>query len=432
MDDHRHEYCEAACGSGACWPAQLKRGVVCSAGYEGVLEYAGAVCESASVSGAGTFGGVSGECVRSCVLGAWGPWSPCSSGCGAGTQWRVRSLLVAPEAPALCGALYESRACAGDCLACNLTEWEGVDECTAGCGGGRRNYKRAYKYAASGAPGVALAQARSCHEIWQRNTSVTNGTYEIAVGVSAVAPEGRLRVRCLFKNGAGPDVGGWTLVAYLGRIDVSKKQTTGVSSAYGHQALFYDYGVYDPDAPERYTTFSRPRTLGHIFNDSAYMMVEWRGNERNRMLIPLVRVGTTWFNELLPAVSHIVMTNDGGVVWQNRTTITVYGAGQGNGLSEVGPVSTRRVGYDWNLGVGGGAVGEDCDNCGRTYGTALNHRSLLYWEREDEDVGGGVMKQWFAGTPMQMGDSTGALNSTLPSGRERVRCLLQRTRTVRR
>ena len=109
----RYEYCEAACGSGACWPAQLKRGVVCAAGYEGTLTYDEAVCESVgAVGGAGTFVGVSGTCVRSCQVGPWGPWGVCSSGCGGGTQTRERTLLVAPEAPATCGGpLNETRPC---------------------------------------------------------------------------------------------------------------------------------------------------------------------------------------------------------------------------------------------------------------------------------------------------------------------------------
>ena len=90
----------------------------------------------------------------------------------------------------------------------------------------------------------------------------------------------------------------------------------------------------------------------------------------------------------------------------NRTSIGVFGSYQPPGLTETGRVTSHHVGYDWNVPPNMTAA-ENCDNCGRTFETALNHRSLLYWERDDT---GGSATQWFHGTPMALNDSEGPMN----------------------
>jgi hypothetical protein len=51
-------------------------------------------------------------CPTDCVMGEWGPWSPCSVSCGTGVQTRTRPILQPPTGGGLaCGPTMEQQAC---------------------------------------------------------------------------------------------------------------------------------------------------------------------------------------------------------------------------------------------------------------------------------------------------------------------------------
>lgn len=70
--------------------------------------------------------------------------------------------------------------------------------------------------------------------------------------------------------------------------------------------------------------------------------------------------------------------------------------------------SSHYPGINWNV-----PDDENCDKCGRSYETALNHRSLLYWESND---GSYSADQWFHASPMSLTDSTSADNAVQDIG----------------
>ena len=73
------------------------------------------------------------------------------------------------------------------------------------------------------------------------------------------------------------------------------------------------------------------------------------------------------------------------------------------------PSMPSYTGYNWNT-----PVSENCDNCGRSYSSALNHRSLLYWQISDPRCSlpaSSDLNQWFHGSPLTLTDSTSPYNS---------------------
>ena len=59
---------------------------------------------------------------------------------------------------------------------------------------------------------------------------------------------------------------------------------------------------------------------------------------------------------------------------------------------------------DWNV-----AESDNCDNCGRSYSTGLNHRSILYWQTGATN-GTYEDNQWFHAQSLSLTDSTGPDN----------------------
>ncbi|CAE7251463.1 SSPO [Symbiodinium natans] len=86
------------------------------------------------------------NCPVDCQLSDWTAWSSCQPHC-LGEQNRSRKILSQPRfGGALCGDLAEQRKCANLCMDCVLSGWEEWGDCSASCGGGRRQRLRTETY----------------------------------------------------------------------------------------------------------------------------------------------------------------------------------------------------------------------------------------------------------------------------------------------
>jgi len=84
------------------------------------------------------------ECSVNCKVSAWTKWSPCSSECGVGTQFKTRIIdIFKSKNGAACPDLKVTRQCnTQPCpVDCKYTEWD-VGECSEPCGGGQSWHKR--------------------------------------------------------------------------------------------------------------------------------------------------------------------------------------------------------------------------------------------------------------------------------------------------
>ncbi|PFH35883.1 hypothetical protein BESB_055340 [Besnoitia besnoiti] len=93
------------------------------------------------------------QCDVDCEVSEWGAWSPCSATCGGGQRQRRRALLRSPKGNGKpCPALVDLNACAlescdvveGQMIAaCVYGEWSPFSDCDATCGVGRQRSSRA-------------------------------------------------------------------------------------------------------------------------------------------------------------------------------------------------------------------------------------------------------------------------------------------------
>jgi len=195
------------------------------------------------------------------------------------------------------------------------------------------------------------------------------------------------------------DGGGWTLVAFAGTITTNKATTTGQSSGYW-LPLIYNWGTYDVNALSNNNAFSRFDLVKSLASSTDEFMVKSATYSDNIVIFPVLHVD--WFgrdpseghfsitdaNNDLPYIK-LSNTGSGGIV--TRTTSTCW--------NYIGGNSGNYPGINWNVGDGN----ENCDNCGRSFSTALNHRSILYWESGDASY---QIDQWFHASPMTLPDST--------------------------
>ncbi|MBM4343704.1 MAG: hypothetical protein FJ100_10045 [Deltaproteobacteria bacterium] len=185
------------------------------------------------------------------------------------------------------------------------------------------------------------------------------------------------------------DGGGWTLVGYAGAIKGNKTATVGAKFF----PLFDDFGKYDPAAPANKVAFSRVDLFLPNFVATAQLMAR-RTSNPNRILIWPVADSKSWrVTRQLPPVTVLRMSKDGKTFFDRKNNLTVF---QPKPMPE-------HTGYNWNT-----PADENCDGCGRGFDSALNHRSLLYWEASDSDY---AATQWFHASPLTLEDSTGPSNS---------------------
>lgn len=236
----------------------------------------------------------------------------------------------------------------------------------------------------------------SCKELRDAGVSVS-GVYRIDPGTTDAAEA--FDVYCEMQANGG----GWTLIAYAGTIDGSKENTVGPDFF----PIFHQFGAYDPSAPINGTPFSRPERIqafiDRFFVDSSEFLAK-RTSVPNKQFIWPVADANSWLGDpkSLPYIDYIILSNDGANYFKHSEAdgdfIGVYNPGE----------IPRYTGYDWNCqSAPGDSQCANCDDCGLSFDTGLNHRSLLYWEKND----GVRAQQWFHGSPLSLTDSTGPDNN---------------------
>jgi hypothetical protein len=180
------------------------------------------------------------------------------------------------------------------------------------------------------------------------------------------------------------DGGGWSLVAYAGKISGTKQQTVGKAE---HWPLFSDWGNYDANSPSTGKAFSRLDLFEPLMAPDVQFMARRSSVPQKILIWPVADVASWRTKRVLPAVAYLRMSKDGKTFFDRANNLSVF---------EQKPMPSY-TGYNWNTDAG-----ENCDNCGRSFETGLNHRSLLYWEIGDSDY---RANQWWHASPMTLEDS---------------------------
>lgn len=85
------------------------------------------------------------SCPAGCRVSAWVPWTACAVTCGGGKSARWRSIEQMPfHAGVMCPPLYEIQDCNSEAcpVACALSPWEQIGECSTTCGKGTQQKQR--------------------------------------------------------------------------------------------------------------------------------------------------------------------------------------------------------------------------------------------------------------------------------------------------
>eukprot|EP01063_Lacrimia_lanifica_P001491 TRINITY_DN1075_c1_g1_i2.p1 TRINITY_DN1075_c1_g1~~TRINITY_DN1075_c1_g1_i2.p1 ORF type:complete len:1615 (+),score=342.75 TRINITY_DN1075_c1_g1_i2:47-4891(+) len=194
------------------------------------------------------------------------------------------------------------------------------------------------------------------------------------------------------------DGGGWTLVAYAGKILGSKSDTAGSEK---YLPLVDSWGEYEADAVASGAAFSRPRLFRTIFANDGEFMARRTGRPGHIMIWPMANA-TRWedmSNGLprLPVVPYLMLSNDGGATWQRRD----------EGVAVVDGGREGRVGYSWNASPPANASACSSNS---TFDETLDDGALLSWETNDwkHERAEQVQQQWFRCSPLSFGAGDGA------------------------
>lgn len=205
----------------------------------------------------------------------------------------------------------------------------------------------------------------------------------------------RMRVYCdMSQNG-----GGWTMVAFAGRIRGNKRTTVGSGN---FAMLFHNFGPYTHNALATRTPFSWMKNafFNDIFKDSSEIMAT-SASKRNGMIFP-VQDKIRWNANYLPHVPYIKTRRGATSQWLTRT-----------GSVNVFQYTTRApayIGYDW-AACSGRTIhcqNSNNDNWGDYNNGPISHRAMLYWEPGDS---GYTATQWFHASPLSMHRSSSPANT---------------------
>eukprot|EP00729_Bicosta_minor_P013363 gene13363-20517_t len=245
----------------------------------------------------------------------------------------------------------------------------------------------------------AAKTAKSCkdHVTNANGASLNDGVYTI------VAADGKeMDVHCDMNT----DGGGWTLVAYAGKINGNKRNTIGAN----WHPLVDTFGAYNAKSPTNGVPFSQMKSkkFEHIFKDDSWIMVTRTSKKKKVLEFPVARRGSWKRGERMEKIKTLRMGNNqhgDGKIRDYSGKVNVF----------QGCKHPCYTGYDWNMcGTSDICSSSNCDGCGtwsdnpNSGGGKISHRALLYWETGDS---GYAASQWFHGTPMTMHQSPSPRNT---------------------
>jgi hypothetical protein len=201
------------------------------------------------------------------------------------------------------------------------------------------------------------------------------------------------------------DGGGWTLVSYAGSINTNKAYVTGNSLTATWQPLIFNFNNIDNNALSNQSSFSRLDLFKDTLKGEDEILFRKTDTPQKMMIFPITNVdffarepsdGHFQITSANRNIDYLKLTNAGNDNWKTVTNNVVW--------DYLGSTSSGHPGISWNV-----PESDNCDNCGRSYETGLNHRSLIYWESSDI-VDQDRRYQWFHGSPLTLEDSTSPLN----------------------
>lgn len=198
--------------------------------------------------------------------------------------------------------------------------------------------------------------------------------------------------------------GGWTLIAYAGIISPSKEIVSGMSSSF-YSPLIFSWGNINATALSSKSSFSRFDLFKPYAKATDEFMVRRTSNPSKIIIFPIMNVD--WFGRMYTE-GHFSITSLNRNI--NYLKMTISGKNNFKTVSNsvkwsyLNNSSANFLGIDWNV-----AESDNCDNCGRSYSTGLNHRSILYWQTGATN-GTYEDNQWFHAQSLSLTDSTGPDN----------------------
>ena len=108
------------------------------------------------------------QCLETCIVSEWSPFSDCSRQCGTGTKQRTRKVANNARGDGIgCPPLKDVQICnTHECGSdCTVNEWSEFTPCSAGCGGGIQTRERTVASAKTG-DGLGcpmLQESRKCN-----------------------------------------------------------------------------------------------------------------------------------------------------------------------------------------------------------------------------------------------------------------------------